>query len=232
MTAFNTDLAARIAATGIPLSANFAPEHPERLTPEQRMALAELIGDAKPANAKLLNAFGEAVLDCREHEHPQGEDFHCLNLAAWMGERAGLVLRRLLDAEAGSERLQRQAEFWEEAARKDGDLYAGAENQRDEARARVSELEAQLERAREDVAFLERNALPELRRTIQHHQDGKKRWRDRAEKAEPERDALQERLHQAAMAKVWTNEDGKKFVFVEDIAPALLGIERKPEATS
>lgn len=47
-----------------------------------------------------------------------------------------------------------------------------------------------------------------------------------------ERDTRQERLHQAALAKVWRNEDGKKFVFVEDIAPALLGIEPKPEATS
>ncbi len=36
---------------------------------------------------------------------------------------------------------------------------------------------------------------------------------------------LQDRLNKAAMTKVWKNEDGKKFVFVEDIAPALLGIE-------
>lgn len=36
---------------------------------------------------------------------------------------------------------------------------------------------------------------------------------------------LQKRLNDAAMTKVWRNEDGKKFVFVEDIAPALLGIE-------
>jgi hypothetical protein len=42
-----------------------------------------------------------------------------------------------------------------------------------------------------------------------------------------ERDALQERLHDAAMTRTWRNEDGKKFVFVEDIAPALLGIEQK-----
>lgn len=39
-----------------------------------------------------------------------------------------------------------------------------------------------------------------------------------------ERDALQERLHNAAMTRTWRNEDGKKFVFVEDIAPALLGL--------
>lgn len=42
-----------------------------------------------------------------------------------------------------------------------------------------------------------------------------------------QRDALQKRLHDAAMTKTWTNEDGKKFVFVEDIAPALLGLSSK-----
>lgn len=40
-----------------------------------------------------------------------------------------------------------------------------------------------------------------------------------------ERDALQKRLLDAAMTRTWRNEDGKKFVFVEDIAPALLGIK-------
>lgn len=44
----------------------------------------------------------------------------------------------------------------------------------------------------------------------------------RVAELEAERDALAKRLHDAAMARVWTNEDGKKFVFVEDIAPALL----------
>jgi len=42
-----------------------------------------------------------------------------------------------------------------------------------------------------------------------------------------ERDALKQRLHDAAMTRTWTNEDGKKFVFVEDIAPALLGTTTK-----
>lgn len=40
-----------------------------------------------------------------------------------------------------------------------------------------------------------------------------------------ERDALQRRLHDAAMVKVWKNEDGKRFVFVDDLAPALLGLD-------
>ncbi|CAL9663661.1 hypothetical protein SUDANB1_07103 [Streptomyces sp. enrichment culture] len=59
------------------------------------------------------------------------------------------------------------------------------------ARTAVSELLAELaavraerDEARESLAFMERNTLPELRRTVEYHQDGKKRWRDRAEKAE------------------------------------------------
>jgi hypothetical protein len=50
--------------------------------------------------------------------------------------------------------------------------------------AELAAVRAELDRRTEHLAFLERNTLPELRRTIQHHEDGKKRWRDRAEKAE------------------------------------------------
>lgn len=57
----------------------------------------------------------------------------------------------------------------------------------------------------------------------------------RANLAEAERDELKKRvavldgrLNDAAMTRVWTNEDGKKFVFVEDIAPALLGMQERP----
>lgn len=59
------------------------------------------------------------------------------------------------------------------------------------ARTAVSELLAELAAVRAELAartehidFLERNTLPELRRTVQHHIDGKQRWRARAEKAE------------------------------------------------
>lgn len=90
---------------------------------------------------------------------------------------------------------------------------AAARAERDEMQLRVDEVER---RYTFDTA--------DLRRAVDHHKGGKERWRKRALKAEPERDALQERLHQAALAKVWTNEDRKKFVFVEDIAPALLGL--------
>lgn len=47
-------------------------------------------------------------------------------------------------------------------------------------------LREELAARQEDIAFLERNTLPELRRTAQSHEDGKKRWRTRAEKAEAE----------------------------------------------
>jgi hypothetical protein len=90
---------------------------PLPLTADERAGLADLIGDVKAANAKLLNAFGESVRDCREHEHPKSEDFHCLNLTAWMGERAGLVLRRLLDVEAENARLRARASELEGIAR-------------------------------------------------------------------------------------------------------------------
>ncbi|MFI9344991.1 hypothetical protein ACIG0D_27550 [Streptomyces sp. NPDC052773] len=50
--------------------------------------------------------------------------------------------------------------------------------------AEVQRLKAELASAQEDSAFLQRNTLPELRRAVEHHQDGKKRWRERAQRAE------------------------------------------------
>jgi chromosome segregation ATPase len=64
---------------------------------------------------------------------------------------------------------------------KDRESYQGWLEQE---QANTQRLTAELTRASEDIAFLERNTLPELRRTVQHHEDGKKRWRERAEKAE------------------------------------------------
>lgn len=58
--------------------------------------------------------------------------------------------------------------------------------------AEVRRLRAELERRTEDVAFLERTTLPELRREIEHHKDGKQRWRGRAEKAESALDRIRE----------------------------------------
>lgn len=54
--------------------------------------------------------------------------------------------------------------------------------------AEVERLRAELIAATEDAAFMHRITIPDLRRNVTHHEDGKKRWRDRAEKAEAERD--------------------------------------------
>lgn len=93
--------------------------------------------------------------------------------------------------------------------------------------AEVERLRRELDGLREHLAFLERSTLPDLQRRIEWQRGGKERWHERAKVAERERDALQKRLHDAAMVRTWRNEDGKKFVFVEDIAPALLGLEPK-----
>jgi hypothetical protein len=81
------------------------PVGPEPQMPsEQRAAVAELIGDVKPATARLVEQLAQSIRDRREHEHPTWEDLYCLNLTSWMGERMGPVLRRLLDAEERVER--------------------------------------------------------------------------------------------------------------------------------
>ncbi|WP_051905958.1 MULTISPECIES: hypothetical protein [Streptomyces] len=82
---------------------------PAALPAEQRAAIAELVGDAKPATDRLLEQLAESVRDRREHKHPTWEDLFCLNLVSWAGERMGPVLRRLLDAEARVAELEAQA---------------------------------------------------------------------------------------------------------------------------
>jgi hypothetical protein len=66
--------------------------------------------------------------------------------------------------------------------------------------AEVQRLKAELAREREDIAFLHRNTLPELRREVEHHKAGKQRWRDRAETAEA---AVQRGLD---TLRVWRDE--------------------------
>ncbi|MEU6527836.1 hypothetical protein ABZ869_01425 [Streptomyces sp. NPDC046928] len=85
----------------LPMPVGAEPQMPS----ETRAAIAELIGDAKPATARLVEQLAKSVRDRRDHEHPTWEDLYCLNLVSWMGERMGPVLRRLLDAE---ERIERR----------------------------------------------------------------------------------------------------------------------------
>jgi len=95
-------------------------------------------------------------------------------------------------------------------------FIARAPHDIDDLLTEIDRLRAQLADKQDRLDHLHRNSLPDLRREIDFQRDSKKRWRNRAETAE-------QRLHDAAMTRTWTNEDGKKFVFVEDIAPALLG---------
>lgn len=75
----------------------------------------------------------------------------------------------------------------------------------------------------------------ELRSSLQFAEPSRERWRAATIEVTRERDELrarvaelEKRLHDAAMTRVWTNEDGKRFVFVEDIAPALLNLPSAP----
>ncbi|MFI6279617.1 hypothetical protein [Streptomyces sp. NPDC050988] len=85
---------------------------PAELSPEQRTALDEQLGDAKPATTGLIVSFGQSIANRRNHEHPTWEDLYCMNLSSYMGERMAPVLRRLLDVEAEAAQLRaRLAEF-------------------------------------------------------------------------------------------------------------------------
>jgi chaperonin cofactor prefoldin len=126
------------------------------MTAEQRAAIAELIGDAKPATAGLLEQLAQSVRDRREHEHPTWEDLYCLNLVSWAGERLGPVLRRVLDAEADRDAFcEQRNRLAETNARLLADLEAAREDrgrafnevrtltrERDTAQARYTELES------------------------------------------------------------------------------------------
>ncbi|MFF9786304.1 hypothetical protein [Streptomyces nigrescens] len=72
----------------------------------QRLDLLRMLGETKPAQDGLIQQLAESVRDRAEHDHTtQREDWYCMNLAAFAGERMGPVLRRLLAAEAEAERL-------------------------------------------------------------------------------------------------------------------------------
>jgi hypothetical protein len=65
------------------------------------------------------------------------------------------------------------------------DMASVAELKREhEANAALRSRVAELEPLAERLDFLDRSTLPDLRRQIEHHQDGKARWRARAEAAE------------------------------------------------
>lgn len=62
---------------------------------------AELAPEQRPATDLLLADLATCVKSVREHQHPErGEDFFCLNLTSYMGERMAAVLKRLDDERA------------------------------------------------------------------------------------------------------------------------------------
>jgi hypothetical protein len=65
----------------------------------------DILNEYSPATDELIKQLTECFTNYRAHKHPErGEDWYCLNLVAYMGERMGPVLRRLRDAEWSPER--------------------------------------------------------------------------------------------------------------------------------
>lgn len=70
------------------------------LTAQQIDQARELIGDVRPAAPSLIVDLAQSVSDRQTHEHPtSNEDWFCNNLSGWAGDKAAVVVRRLLDAE-------------------------------------------------------------------------------------------------------------------------------------
>lgn len=90
------------------------------MTPEDRSAILAQLGDADPATDALLGAVGDSIAGMRGHAHPKRDDSYCENLVQWVGEHAGPVLRRLLDAEAEADRLRAERDEMVRVAVGDG----------------------------------------------------------------------------------------------------------------
>lgn len=162
------------------LSAAVRAASPVRLTPEREAEIRERAPKRTAEFTEWLNRFSPMPGgDAADHAETVLEE----DVPALLGE---------LDAVRGERDRYRTAYHsasFRAEARGEGivrivgerESYQGWLKQEQECTQR---LRAELDARNEDLAFLERNTLPELRRTIQHHEDGKKRWRKRAEKAE------------------------------------------------
>ncbi|MEI5032418.1 hypothetical protein RB201_04255 [Streptomyces sp. S1A(2023)] len=62
-----------------------------------------------------------------------------------------------------------------------------------------------------------------LRKALSEAADQVAELEDGLGQASAETAALKQRIHEACMARAWINEDGKKFVFAEDLKEPLLG---------
>ncbi|MFE3578770.1 hypothetical protein [Streptomyces vinaceus] len=110
---------------------------------EQAALLAEMIGDVQPARVTVLLSLGEAVRDQREHDHSQREDWYCTNLVAFMGERMGPVLRRLLNSEAKAAQLAARVAELETERHGTNEALSDAAEQLRADRDRIATLEAE-----------------------------------------------------------------------------------------
>ncbi|MEV7011740.1 hypothetical protein [Streptosporangium sp. NPDC051022] len=64
---------------------------------------------SRASSDDMIEELATAFLDRLAHEHPkpgEGEDWYCLNLTSFMGERMGGVLVRLREAETEVNRLR------------------------------------------------------------------------------------------------------------------------------
>ncbi|MBD3550823.1 hypothetical protein [Streptomyces sp. SP18CM02] len=102
------------------------------------------------------------------------------------GARDAAIAQRVVDLALAEARAEQKAEVDRLRGELSDATAEMAENaramnairrHRDTAENRVRELE-------EQERFLERSTLPDLHRQIEHHKDGKARWRKRAETAE------------------------------------------------
>ncbi|MFH8717288.1 hypothetical protein [Streptomyces zaomyceticus] len=109
------------------------------------------------------------------------------------------------------------------------DLEATCMLQSPESAAELVSLKASLRDAAEQVAALESDlggAAARVAELKAERHSTNEALDDAVKALRVQRDRIAEleaRLHAAAMTRTWTNEDGKKFVFVEDIAEPLLG---------
>lgn len=118
----------------------------------------------RPATDLLLAQMRETVGEIQAHVHPKGtEDFFCLNLTSWLGERMGPVLRRLADEQA-------EARSWKDRNTALADEFT-AEAER--LNAKVDELTAELAEARQqrdthaDIARTRAEVITDLTRAVE-----------------------------------------------------------------
>jgi hypothetical protein len=195
---------------------------------ETDAVLAALAGDPGDLPARMAEAL------TREHYRRAGERIEASpeeHSAAMAGvamsvrwEDHAATLARLVAAEARAEHAE-------------GELSSRRyHNTRWELeRARADKAEFALKRVRRAVIdsygedYAGEDTASEVERLFRHlgeHDANVQRIlqakNEAIEKAYAERDALKAQLAEIAMAKVWTNEDGKRFVFADDLAAILL----------